>query len=113
MRLDNGCVRDLVGGKGTDFLLVGRVVDPFLRSLDGGLALFEGSGQLAVEVGSVAELGVGSRFLRRRRTSVRCEIRPLQDWNEHDGRKEKVGTYRVQIREREMGVLVRELSESG
>jgi hypothetical protein len=96
-----------------DFLLVGRVVDPFLRSLDGGLALFEGSGQLAVEVGGVAELGVGGWFLRRRRTSVRCEIRLLRDWNEHGGRKEKVGTYRVQIREREMGVLVRELSESG
>jgi hypothetical protein len=68
---------------------------------------------LAVEVGGVPELGVGGWFLRRRRTSVRCEIRPLRDWNEHGRRKEKVGTYRIQIREREMGVLVREVGESG
>jgi hypothetical protein len=77
MRLGNGCVRDLVSGKGTDFLLVGRVVDPFLRSLDGGLALFNRSGQLAVEVGSIAELGISGLFLRRGRMGISCEIRPL------------------------------------
>jgi hypothetical protein len=113
MRLDNRRVRGLVGGKGTDFLLVGRIVGPFLGSLDGSLALFNGSGQLAVEVWSVSDLSVGGLFLRCGRASGRREIRSLNRRNEYRGRKEKLGVYRVQIWESEMRILAGRIGDCG
>jgi hypothetical protein len=76
-------VRDLVIGEGKDFLLVGRVMSLFLRSLDGSLALFDGIGQLVVEMRSISELSIGGLLLRCRRTSSGGEIRSLGGWNKH------------------------------
>jgi hypothetical protein len=98
-------LRDLVIGEDADFLLVSRVVSPFIRRFDGGLALFNGSGQLAVEVWSVSDLSVGGLFLRCGRASGRRERRSLRGRNEYRGRKEKLGVYRVQIWESEMRIL--------
>jgi hypothetical protein len=106
-------LRDLVIGEDADFLLVGRVVSPFIRRFDGGLALFNGSGQLAVEVRSIADLSVGGLFLRRGRASGRREIRSLRGRNEYRGRKEKVGAHRVQIWESEMGILAGKIGDRG
>jgi hypothetical protein len=92
--MDNKRVRDLVGGKGTDLLLVGRIVGPFLGGLDGSLALFDGTGQLAIEMRSVAKLVISCPFLGCGRASVRGEVRRLRrKRNEYGWRRGEVYGY--------------------
>jgi hypothetical protein len=78
MRLEEEHVRDLVAGKGTNRLLIARVADPLVGGLGGSFALLDRSGQLLVEMGSIAELSVGGLLLRCRRTGVHGEIRRLE-----------------------------------
>jgi hypothetical protein len=83
MHLYNEYVRDLVGRKGTNRLLIGRIMGPFLGSLDRSLALLDGIGQLAVEMRSVSKLVISCLFLRHGRASGRREIRSLRGRSEY------------------------------